>query len=122
VTVLILASLLSTFEIPIIPLFSLRSLQDTLFKFQRQLIATRKEIQIPKANPATTLLPSCSLNPPIPEHPKDLLSDVFHNIGELAGAATGRDGQAYIRNLVSEPNSAVAEDIIGFWEQEFLVE
>ena len=107
---------------PIIPLFSLRSLQDTLFKFQRQLIAIKKEIQIPQAKPAITLLPYCSLNPPIPEHPKNLLSDVCHTVGELAQATTTRDGQAYIRNLVSETNSAVAEDIIGFWEQEFLVE
>ncbi|TVY45122.1 hypothetical protein LOCC1_G002608 [Lachnellula occidentalis] len=111
-------SLLSAFEIPTIPLFSTRSLLDTLFKFQRQLAATREEIHIPRA---ISLLPYCTLKPPMPEHPKNLLSDVCHTVGELAGAATTRDGQAYIRSLVSEPGSTVAEDIIDFWEQEFTV-
>lgn len=114
-------SLLTSFEMPIIPLFSVSSLQETLFKFQRQLIATRRDMQTPKANPAFTLLPHCSLNPPIPEHPRNLLSDAFHSIAELSQTATTREGQAHIRQLVSEPNSTVADDILGFWEQEFLV-
>ncbi|TVY83349.1 hypothetical protein LSUE1_G000994 [Lachnellula suecica] len=110
----------SSFEMPIIPLFSLQTLQDTLFKFQRQLIATRREKVVPRIKPATSLLPFCSLNPPIPEHPRNLLSDVFQSIGDLAQAATSRDGQAYIRNLISEPESAVAEDALRFWEQEYM--
>ncbi|TVY57111.1 hypothetical protein LCER1_G000796 [Lachnellula cervina] len=116
------SSLLSAFDMPTIPLFSIRSLPDTLFKFQRQLVATREEIHIPRARPAITLLPYCTLKPPMSEHPKNLLSDICHTVGELAGIATTRDGQTYIRSLVSEPGSTVADDIIDFWEQEFVVE
>jgi hypothetical protein len=43
-------------------------------------------------------------------------------MGDLAQVATSREGQAYIKKLLSEPNSAVAEDVIGFWEQEFMME
>ncbi|TVY42300.1 hypothetical protein LSUB1_G001054 [Lachnellula subtilissima] len=114
-------SLLSAFDMPTIPLFSTRSLLDTLFKFQRQLVSTRAEIYMPRARPDVTLLPYCFLKPPMPEHPKNLLSDVVHTMGELAGAATTLDGQKCIRSLVSEPGSTVAEDIIEFWGQEYLV-
>jgi hypothetical protein len=119
---LIQGSLHSNWEMPTIPLFSLRTLQETLFKFQRQLLATRKETQIHRANSVITLLPYCSLNPPIPEHSKNLLSEVCHSMADLAQVATSQEGQEYVKKLLSEPNSAVAEDVIGFWEQEFMME
>jgi len=43
-------------------------------------------------------------------------------MADVAQLATSREGQAHIKKLLSEPNTAVAEDMLGFWEQEFMME
>ena len=116
------ASLLSSFDIPILPLDSVSSLQALLFAFQRQLVQARKEASKPRANPIATLLPFCSTNPPIPEHARNIVSDVYPSIPYLAQAATTQGGQKDIRRWLSGTVPGVAEDIIGFWEQEFIAE
>ncbi|KAF4628153.1 hypothetical protein G7Y89_g9995 [Cudoniella acicularis] len=115
------ASLLSSFEVPIIPLYSLSSLQPTLFTFQRQLVGTRKTIStsIPQVYPGTTLLPYCTLNPPLGDHPRNILSDICHSMPELAQAATTPDGKAALENILPGQGRALFDDITGFWEQEF---
>jgi len=50
------------------------------------------------------------------------LSDICHSIPELSQAATTNDGRDALRRYLTEPSSAVAEDVIGFWEQEMIVE
>ena len=119
---MISASLLSIFDIPILPLDSVPSLQTLLFAFQRQLVHARKEASKPRANPIVTLLPFCSNNPPIPEHARNIVSDVYLSIPYLAQAATTQDGQKDIRRWLSGTAPGVAEDIIWFWEQEFIAE
>jgi hypothetical protein len=50
------------------------------------------------------------------------VSDVYSNIPYLAQAATTQDGRQDIRRWLSGATSGIAEDIIGFWEQEFIAE
>ncbi len=104
---------------PVIPLFSMDSLQTTLFSFQRRLIQTRST-RAAQANVITALLPYCSKGPPIPEHARNVLSDICHSIPEIAQAATMPDGREGLRRYLSDPNPAVAEDIIHFWQEEII--
>jgi hypothetical protein len=50
------------------------------------------------------------------------VSDVYPSIPYLAQAATTQDGQKHIRRWLSGTAPGVAEDIIGFWEQEFIAD
>jgi hypothetical protein len=77
---------------------------------------------MPTMNPATALLPYCSNNPPIPEHARNLLSDICHSIPELSQAAMTSDGRKSLKEWLTEPSLAIVEDIIGFWEQEYIAE
>jgi hypothetical protein len=107
---------------PIIPLSSVSTLRATLSSFQRQLSQTRSAGRPPQINPTTALLPFCSVNGPIPEHARNVLSDICHSIPELAQAATTRDGQDALRQWLTEPSPDVAGNIIEFWEQEYFFE
>lgn len=114
-------SLLSSdLEMPVIPLPTVSSLTQTVFAFHRQLFQPHTPLS--QINPATALLPFCSNNPPIPEHARNVLSDICHSIPELAQAATTPDGQKGLKSWLTEPSPAVAEDVIGFWEQEYIAE
>jgi len=105
----------------ILPLFGIDVLLKTLFGFQQQLVYSREALdQAQKPKSVTALLPYCSTNPPIPEHLRNVLSDVCHSIPSLAQAATTQEGQAGLRQWL--PETGEAEDIIGFWEQEFVVD
>ena len=104
-----------------LPLFRVDILLKTLLAFQQQLVRTRQATHPAlKLNPVTALLPYCSTNPPIPEHLRNILSDVCRSIPNLAQAATTQDGQQGLRQWL--PETGEAEDIIGFWEQEFVVD
>ncbi|KAG9229278.1 hypothetical protein BJ875DRAFT_475317 [Amylocarpus encephaloides] len=114
-------SLIGVFDMPILPLHSLSSFQNSLNKFWQQLAAGSSNTNANSGlNPAITLLPYCALNPPLPEHPRNVLSEACHSLAEVSQAATIRDGQRGLRSLLSESNSAAAEDVIGFWEQEYM--
>ncbi len=103
------------------PLSTLSSLEQTLANFQRQVVNTRTKAARPRVNPLVDLLPYCTSNPPIPEHQWNILSEICHNLPSLAEAATTPDGQKAIRNSLSE-TPKVAEDILGFWREEFIVD
>ena len=114
-------SVLSNFEIQIFPLFGVELLLKTLLDFQQQLVRSRGALdQAQKLKSVTALLPYCSTNPPIPEHPRNVLSDICQSIPGLAQAATTQEGQEGLRRWL--PETGEAEDIIGFWEQEFVVD
>jgi len=108
---------------PVVPLFSLPALQDTLVALQRNLFKTRSARSAPLTNSFDSLLPYCSTNPPIPEHSRNVLSDLCHSLAELAQAATTQDGRQGLRQLsdASSPPEVI-DSILGFWEEEFLVE
>jgi hypothetical protein len=105
---------------PILPLFATSSLLQTISTFHRQLF--QSHTPLPALNPATALLPYCSNNPPMPEHARNVLSDICQNIPQLSQAATTRDGKVALRRYLTDPSAAVAEDVIGFWEQEYIAE
>lgn len=113
---------LSGFGIPVMPLTTLANLQSTLSSFQKQLYNSRlAAASIPRPSPVITLLPYCSNNP-LPEHARNVLSDLVHSIPDLAQAATTRDGQTALRQWFSGSMPHVAEDVVAFWEQEFIVD
>jgi len=68
----------------------------------------------------TSLLPYASVNGTLPEHSRNILSDLFHTIPELSQAATTKDGQDMIRKWLDDP--VVASEVIGFWEEEFIID
>jgi hypothetical protein len=118
--------LLSKMEIPLLPLSAIASLPGILCGFQRQIVSTRSAASRTRVDPLTTLLPYCTINPPMPEHARNVVSDLYSSIPALAKAATTREGKEGIRQYLSDiPSVAgrtVAEDVIDFWRQEFLVE
>ena len=73
-------------------------------------------------NPETALLPYCSNNPPIPEHARNVVSDLYHSIPELSQAATTPAGRQALMEYLTDPSLTVAEDVVGFWEQEYIAE
>ncbi|KAE8448388.1 hypothetical protein EG329_009632 [Mollisiaceae sp. DMI_Dod_QoI] len=114
---------ISNLDIPIIPLATISTLQTTLSTFQKQLFASLSAAaSMHRPNPVMTLLPYCSNNPPIPEHARNVISDLVHSIPELSQAATTQDGQIGLRQWFSDSAPQVAEDVIAFWELEFLVD
>ncbi|TAQ86048.1 hypothetical protein B7494_g5628 [Chlorociboria aeruginascens] len=120
--ILIPNSVLSAFDMPIIPLSSISSLPAILFAFQRQLVATASATAPPSIPAIRSLLPFCSVNGPLPQHASNVLSDICNSIPELAHAATTKDGQDALRKWVTEPTPGVTDDIIEFWVQEYVVE
>ncbi|CZR50982.1 uncharacterized protein PAC_00857 [Phialocephala subalpina] len=113
---------LCNFDIPVMPLTTLTNLQSTLSSFQRQLFNSRSAASsASRLNSVVALLPYCSNNP-LPEHARNVLSDLVHSIPDLAQAATTREGQAALRQWFSDSMPQVAEDVIAFWEQEFIVD
>lgn len=114
-------SLLSALEMPIIPISSASVLQQSVSSFQQQLVQTRHTPR-PQVYPSTALLPYCSVNGLIPEHTRNVLSDICHSIPELAQAATTQEGQVVLRQWLGEPSPAVVEHIIAFWKQEYIVD
>ena len=102
------------------PLFSISSLQATLVAFRPQLVQTTVGATPASIDPRITLVPFCSANKRLSEHTSHVLSDICHSLSEIAQSATTSDGQEYLKKWITEPNAV--EDIIGFWEQEYIVE
>jgi hypothetical protein len=98
-----------------LPLSSAAALPETLYAFQHQLLQPRS-LAAP-ANPAT-ILGSCSLNAPMAEHATNVLGDICASLRELARAATSTQGQEALRQWLGAP----AEDVIGFWLNEYIAE
>lgn len=106
---------------PIIPLFSLSTLQTTLSNFQYQLVHKRRSAAPTPVQPALSLLPYCTNNPPLPEHARNVVSDICHSLADVARAATTADGQLGLKEWLDPRVAGAAQDIIDFWEEEIIV-
>lgn len=117
-----LLSLFPTLEMPIIPLFSLTSLEATLTSFQRQFAYQRRSstTAVP-ANPGVSLLPYCTNNPPLPEHARNVVSDICRSLSAVSRAATSEDGQLGLREYLDGTVPGAAQDVIDFWAEEIIV-
>lgn len=119
-------SLLTKVEMPLLPLSAIASLPAVLTAFQRQLVSTRSAASVPLPTAVSALLPYSTTDPPMPEHARNIVTDICPNIPSLARAATTEDGKQGIREYLSDIMSAnggpVAEDIIAFWDQEYVVD
>ena len=74
---------------------------------------------LPPGNPTTALLPFCSVNAPLSEHTRNVLSDIYPSIRELAQACVTCCGQEHLRKWLSEPTF---KDVVDFWKEEYVVE
>ncbi|KAL2072598.1 hypothetical protein VTL71DRAFT_11941 [Oculimacula yallundae] len=115
------ASLFSILDLPILPLFSLSSLETTLSSFQRQLVASRLSKAPPPINPAISLLPYCTNNPPLPEHARNVVSDICQNLSGVSHIATSVDGKRVLESYLDEAVPGAAQDIVGFWAEEIVL-
>lgn len=68
------ASFFYNVDIPILPLFDVKSLQSTLSSFLQHIEHPLKPIKGDTS--AITLLPYCSTNPPMQEHARNIISDI----------------------------------------------
>ncbi|KAG4438176.1 hypothetical protein IFR05_006344 [Cadophora sp. M221] len=114
-------SLFSALEMPIIPLFSLSSFSTTLFAFQHQLVNKHQSATPPPIDQAISLLPYCTSNPTLPEHARNVVSDICHSLSEVSHAATTESGQQGLRDWLDGSVPGAAQDIIDFWAQELVV-
>ncbi|KAK6587174.1 hypothetical protein PZA11_000464 [Diplocarpon coronariae] len=118
------ATIFPTFDMPIIPLASLASLQTSLSAFQRQVVKTCRSPTSTQytPSPATLLLPYCTSNPPVPEHARNVLGDICRNLSDIARTSTTREGQQLLREYLEDSNPGTAKDVIDFWAQEIVVD
>ncbi|KAK0126481.1 hypothetical protein ONS95_008078 [Cadophora gregata] len=114
-------SIFSTLEMPIIPLFCLSTLQKTLSDFQFQLVQKRRTAVPSPIKSVISLLPYCTNNPPLPEHARNVVSDICYCLGDVARAATTADGQQGLKEWLDVTLPGAAQDIIDFWEEEIIV-
>lgn len=108
----------ASFEIPLIPLARLSSLPATLSSFQTQTV--RQQLQPAVLNGAISVLPYCSSNPPLPEHTRNVLSDVCRSFRGLVRSVATEDGRATLEDWLG--NAVVVGDIVSFWSEEYFVE
>lgn len=118
-SVLTIFSFLSDLEIPVFLLFNVESLEVTMKAFQKQLGNSLRSSQ--RSTSAVTLLPFCSTNPPIPNHARNLLSDISPNIPGLLALVTTREGIEKLTDVLSS-FPGLAQDIIRFWHSEYVAE
>ena len=55
----------------------------------------------------------------MPEHSRNVLGEHCRSLAEVAQAATTSDGQMMLNRVLPKH---VAEEVIGFWEQEYCTE
>ena len=79
------------------------------------MAARKTAVSTTRSDPSLRLLPYCSVNAPIPEHDRNVLSEIYHSIAELAQAATTQEGQEALKKWLDGP---LAENVIQFWEEE----
>ncbi|KAI1004670.1 hypothetical protein K3495_g3549 [Podosphaera aphanis] len=104
---------------PVLPLFNIKSLQNTISAFQQQLKQPSQQIQ--RKNPAISLLPYCSINPPIVEHARNILSDICSSIPEFEALTTKASGMERLNGLFSD-FPQVLEEIADFWCEEYILD
>ena len=89
--------------------------------FQTKLVRTRNEVNRLPLNATTTLLPYCTIRPPMLESQIELIATACQSIPDLAQAATTLEGQQGIRNRLANMPEA-AEEMIDFWKEEIIMD
>ena len=108
--------LLDSYEMPIVPLESTEALATTLTTYLRQLSAGHGSRQVP--NPAISLLPYCSIHPPLPEHTVNILSDLTSDLRDLVNKLSTHEGRQSICSYLGDDG----EMMIRFWEDEYALD
>ncbi|OIW34786.1 hypothetical protein CONLIGDRAFT_675742 [Coniochaeta ligniaria NRRL 30616] len=103
-------------SIPILPLTSLDHLPARLEAFHGKLLTPNPCQARSVSAEAQTLLPYCSVNPPLPQQPTHVLSDINTSFSDLLDKVTTGQGQAILQDYAGDD---VANRIIQFWTTEF---
>ncbi|SZF03113.1 unnamed protein product [Blumeria hordei] len=106
-------------DMPILPLFDVKSLKSTLSSFLQHIEHPLRPIKGDTS--AISLLPYCSTNPPMHEHARNVISDVCANIPEFGILMSTDQGHRILGNLLSDYRRSLQE-IIDFWQEEALTE
>ncbi|KAH8815217.1 hypothetical protein F5884DRAFT_169324 [Xylogone sp. PMI_703] len=114
------ARLLSGLEIPIIPLSAVSSLETTVLALERSINSEQPEKSQVLLRSSVTLLPFCCLQPPMPEHARNILSDLLDDIPALARATTTADGREELARWLNGAWEGLVDDIAHFWEREYI--
>ncbi|OTB06663.1 hypothetical protein M426DRAFT_105677 [Hypoxylon sp. CI-4A] len=107
---------LSEFEIPLIPVNAVEDVAPVLKAFHGQVGANNGPRRV--ANPAQTLLPYCSDNPPLPQHAVNILTDVTSDVRGLLETMSSAYGQKKIVDFLGNES----ENAISFWAKEYVVD
>lgn len=113
------------FKMSILPIASIASLPKALSAFQQQFIQTWKATQPTQISAVKDLLPYCTVNPPLSEHARNVLSDICTGIPSLVQAVSTKEGQDSIRSYIdnSSPTGGGGDattGIVEFWIQEYV--
>lgn len=112
-------SLMGSFEMPVLPVDSVKAVPATLMAFHRQLGTSSSSTE--PANPARDLLPYCSASSKervLSEHTVWLLTDLtsgFHDIVNKISTSAGRA-------ILDEYLGPEAEKVLSFWSRDYTVE
>lgn len=103
------------------PLQRVAELPTALSKFHRSFLqgdASKRATQGAVSDVVETLLPYCTLFPPLSEHSINVLSDLTDGFADLAEKVKSEAGRAEIVDYFGQDE---AEQIILFWMQEYLL-
>ncbi|PQE11634.1 OPA3 family protein [Rutstroemia sp. NJR-2017a WRK4] len=106
-------SLLENFQMPLLPLHSIEQLLPTIQIFHKRLLSPGVQRTV---NTQFELLPSCTIGTAMTEHTRNILSDICHSIPDLVHAASSPDGQAKLRQWLSDSKDSgqAADEVIDF--------
>lgn len=100
---------------PVIPVYSLATLRDTVAGFQQTLVTSRATTMRMPACPPDAILPYCTTQPLLPDSVCEILRGTCHSISDLARAATTADGRQALADLLQQARCGTAQQIMDFW-------
>ncbi|TLD24928.1 hypothetical protein PspLS_05432 [Pyricularia sp. CBS 133598] len=104
----------SKLNVPVIPIKSTTSLPGAVMTFHQRFSVTQP--RIPRLQAVRTLLPFCTINPPIREHNFNMLSDIVPSFRGMVEAIATRQGQDELCSYIGQSDG---NDVIGFWTAEY---
>lgn len=102
--------------IPLLPLSTLDELPVRLEAFHSKLITAKSSPPRSAAVEAQALLPYCAVNPPLPERPTHILSDINTSFSDLLDKVSTAQGRAILQDYAGD--ASAADRVIRFWTKE----
>jgi hypothetical protein len=109
-------SLVGGFEMPVLPVNSICTIESHLVAFHRQLSTNGGAQKIP--NPTQNVLPYCSSTHRLSEHAVNVLTDLTSTFRDMLDMIANPTGRAKIEKYLDQE----ADAAITFWQEEYLAE